>query len=745
MSVWYDMDYAESAHEFEWSAPYRDVVCNWHGPQIEVVSAVFTALRLGWRAVRVAHLHYKMLSVFMCGVTCAWVVSTIFGWLAKLCKSKKTSSSIRMEGGEISFALPTIDRKVVDYVLKQLLVALAPPERNVGRGKVVNESLVAGSEIRPCTLPKYVVTVQCGLDTGMGSRISYAGVDCLLTASHVVQSFLNSRDSESIFITGNNGQRVELTSAGCEVLFNGFDTCIISVPAVLWSTTATTRGTIRKHGRYGMLSTVYSAKDGGVSSVGISFSHGTVIHHKASTLPGWSGSPLVCNSVIVGIHNGAGESFNVGTPMDVPLTLQKAVTRILTGKQVKNESEGPDEGPDVDEEYDAPTGYEEDESGESMASRFKKRYADDAAGGYEDVAENYMQKYERVELARGKQASWHQIKTDVRSSNVAPGFTRGKVFVHSRDVHTVFVRSRITGRTQKLRVRDDLDKCEPGDFGGLVDGKIATAEQITDLMNFSGGQVIPHEVHTIVNETKHWSECEFADVLKEGIDDWFDPNTGEIRTFVLSMRCIQDLQFAERVKKTRLWAMVDDVITLPSGMLMTTTAGARRAGLLPPSKQARRRQRQREMKEKEKDGKSAPATGATFPSHPSIPAAAAGALGVRPSTSASTIPASKPAPASKPESSKKAPAWKTPSHPTSPAAPRAVVDAKVTATTQPPQSVPARAVTSQPPKPPVAAERVSIVVQESEKSDFRVPPRRSLPLVGWQRRSAASAFAPRRT
>lgn len=172
-----------------------------------------------------------------------------------------------------------------------------------------NESLVIGSKlskIAPGKEPPSLVCISDGSRiVGMGSRVSYRGNSYLLTAAHVWMG-----KAEKLFLV-KGALQVEVEVAkfppklGC--LDAAADFVLVEIPSPCWA-----RLRVKSSQLGGMdrpkLVTVFGGKNpqGLISSVGMAnvgpFSHQII--HTATTVEGWSGTPLYSKGSIVGIHLG---------------------------------------------------------------------------------------------------------------------------------------------------------------------------------------------------------------------------------------------------------------------------------------------------------------------------------------------------------------------------------------------------------------------------------------------------------
>nr|WPR15586.1 polyprotein P2a [Coyote tobacco stunting virus] len=183
---------------------------------------------------------------------------------------------------------------------------LPSPAINRDDGK---ECAIGGNYFSPVDAgaePRSLVTLYTKQDVqvGFGSRVAWDGKEFLLTAYHVWEGL---RDG---FKLSKNGNMVPGDGA---VLYTGcrhktLDFALVEMPPACWSKL----GVGKSHLRSFSGSNAYVKVFGGKSSTALVSSSGNAarlatpisIAHSASTAPGWSGSPLYQDGVVVGIHTG---------------------------------------------------------------------------------------------------------------------------------------------------------------------------------------------------------------------------------------------------------------------------------------------------------------------------------------------------------------------------------------------------------------------------------------------------------
>lgn len=183
---------------------------------------------------------------------------------------------------------------------------LPSPAINRDEGK---ECAIGGNFFSPVTTgaePKSLVTLYTRQDVqvGFGSRVSWNSKEYLLTAYHVWEGL---RDG---FKLSKNGLMVPGEGAelyiGCRQ--KSLDFALVEMPSACWSKLGVGKSQLRSFTG----SNAYVKVFGGKSSTALVSSAGNAtrlatpvsIAHSASTAPGWSGSPLYQDGIVVGIHTG---------------------------------------------------------------------------------------------------------------------------------------------------------------------------------------------------------------------------------------------------------------------------------------------------------------------------------------------------------------------------------------------------------------------------------------------------------
>lgn len=183
---------------------------------------------------------------------------------------------------------------------------LPSPAINKDDGK---ECAIGGNYFSPVTAgaePRSLVALYTKQDVqvGFGSRVSWDGKEYLLTAYHVWEGL---RDGFKLSKNGNMvpGDGAELY-IGCR--HKTLDFALVEMPPACWSKLGVGKSQLRSFSG----SNAYVKVFGGKSSTSLVSSSGNAarlatpisIAHSASTAPGWSGSPLYQDGVVVGIHTG---------------------------------------------------------------------------------------------------------------------------------------------------------------------------------------------------------------------------------------------------------------------------------------------------------------------------------------------------------------------------------------------------------------------------------------------------------
>lgn len=178
-----------------------------------------------------------------------------------------------------------------------------------------NEAACLGSPvtaIKPGEDPAYLVVIQDenGVTRGMGCRAKFGLDSVLLTAYHLAHS------AENLYLakyssSKKQGSRVKLDPNWKIDFFvqdKNADLVAVAVPDNVWAAlqVKTIRAAVPRAGRkpcqlFGAdSSATVKSSSGPCWPV-----NGFVGYHKATTAKSWSGSPVVCNGFVVGVHRGA--------------------------------------------------------------------------------------------------------------------------------------------------------------------------------------------------------------------------------------------------------------------------------------------------------------------------------------------------------------------------------------------------------------------------------------------------------
>jgi len=189
--------------------------------------------------------------------------------------------------------------------------------------KYGEEAEMPRSMVLPQALPKYVVELlSCGRVVGAGFRTSVGKQDVILTASHVIRGLMQSG---SEFVLRANGNEVVVDDEMKKLMIwavdaPGLDVTGFTLPPRALSHLAITKGkmartpvqtAIRSHGFY---------KDDYVMCTGtITKTLGSLMFkHNATTVPGFSGSPITTpTGAIVGMHLKGFSMHNEGVSLDL--------------------------------------------------------------------------------------------------------------------------------------------------------------------------------------------------------------------------------------------------------------------------------------------------------------------------------------------------------------------------------------------------------------------------------------------
>jgi len=185
----------------------------------------------------------------------------------------------------------------------------------------VKESVQIGSSIETVIdAPKCIGQFLVGRDVvGHFSRVLYQGNDCLLTAFHVIETH-----HLSDLRLANNEKTIPFYY-GWEVLAysktNDLDYIIFKVPSQNFSALQLGQGKFASNHPMRMGVCLYGAYEGGI---GVSLGSAVLadrafrIKYKASTLPSWSGTPVMSvKNTIIGVHTDGGSSYNLGSVIPI--------------------------------------------------------------------------------------------------------------------------------------------------------------------------------------------------------------------------------------------------------------------------------------------------------------------------------------------------------------------------------------------------------------------------------------------
>ncbi|QEM20964.1 ORF2a [Physalis rugose mosaic virus] len=183
---------------------------------------------------------------------------------------------------------------------------LPSPAINRGDGK---ECAIGGSnfsQVAAGAEPRSLVTLytKSDIQVGFGSRVSWNGEEYLLTAYHVWEGLKDGfKLSKNGLMVPGDGAKLHI---GCR--HKTLDFALVAMPPASWSKLGVGKSQLRSFKG----SNAYIKVFGGKSSTTLVSSSGNAtrlstpvsIAHSASTAPGWSGSPLYQDGIVVGIHTG---------------------------------------------------------------------------------------------------------------------------------------------------------------------------------------------------------------------------------------------------------------------------------------------------------------------------------------------------------------------------------------------------------------------------------------------------------
>lgn len=168
------------------------------------------------------------------------------------------------------------------------------------------------SLIEPGKEPNYLVVIQDenGFTRGMASRVQIGRNDVMLTAFHVIDT------AEKLYMAKfssneKTGRRVEIDFQNWKLDFASRDARIdvasIFVPQKVWSSLGVKSAKVKIPTAERKPVQVFGADSSSAfkSSVGL----GTFVseftgEHSATTTKGWSGSPVISNGCVIGVHRG---------------------------------------------------------------------------------------------------------------------------------------------------------------------------------------------------------------------------------------------------------------------------------------------------------------------------------------------------------------------------------------------------------------------------------------------------------
>lgn len=186
-----------------------------------------------------------------------------------------------------------------------------------------NETIVKTSVPVPSSLPRFVVKFELGgTPVGFGFRAGNGkGVDYLFTAKHVIDSIIASGAGFSLTANGKEYAITREDFAQVEVgmISAGLDMVALKLHQAAYGALGVGMGRFSKTGLQ-MPTRVYGTLDGtDVFNTGVTTKvcSGMKFRHTSSTLPGWSGAPIVSlQGSIIGMHIQGFEQYNVGVSFD---------------------------------------------------------------------------------------------------------------------------------------------------------------------------------------------------------------------------------------------------------------------------------------------------------------------------------------------------------------------------------------------------------------------------------------------
>jgi len=186
------------------------------------------------------------------------------------------------------------------------------------------ESAMAGSNFTPVdAVPKGIVYFYIKSTKkiiGMGSRIKMGSKTYLLTAAHVLDD-LTAYPEEDRFI--GSGTTIIKMEAWSNFIYSGssdFDLVCMDVPMTVWTTLGCSALSMGPTNRVNAVR-LFGLRDGQwcmtMGKSRASSEEVFCLEHDASTDNAWSGTPIIANNVVVGVHQGSMVAANFGISLEI--------------------------------------------------------------------------------------------------------------------------------------------------------------------------------------------------------------------------------------------------------------------------------------------------------------------------------------------------------------------------------------------------------------------------------------------
>jgi hypothetical protein len=292
-----------------------------------IVNTLYQARMIAIHASHFAAPIFKVTLVYLLVAAVIYIVATKLyerytRW--KLCH-RRHSPEPEMHQGVVKYDTmgPYVEFEYFDKILRVRAEAYAPvqPVTVVPAFRdIVKEKAIPTSTFIKAAAPRFVVELTVGDDArpiGVGSRVQLNGDKSqtyLLTAYHVLDAWWRS-DDPVLSNPNDENLSVSLKGRDLEVLDassgDNLDFILVKIPDSIWSVLrvqairmspelSNKPFNIVLHGRVNGEMCLSKGK-----VLSLKGTHAFDFEHTASTMPSWSGSPIVSKDMVVGIHTGA--------------------------------------------------------------------------------------------------------------------------------------------------------------------------------------------------------------------------------------------------------------------------------------------------------------------------------------------------------------------------------------------------------------------------------------------------------